>query len=1371
MEDPEVLFLESPKIGCYHFPSQRSKNLLNFIPKGAKLLGDTRKIDSCFVGFRETHNARFFRFIRDWYSTRFPKEQNSLIVLFRERSIFGEMFQVSSNPIQASIRLLLFLMICHPQAGLSNPLITEFLASNQSSLEDEDDDTSDWIEIHNIGSSVLDLGGFALSDDPDDLRKWIFPAGITLNGNARLIVFASGKDRKTGFRLHTNFALSASGGSLFLTDPSGTILSDYSDYPRQQKDTSYGIANDGTTAWLSSLSPGTFNSNPLAGFVKDTVFSKKRGFYEDVIFVEITSATPGASIRYTSDGTIPSPTNGTLYTEPFILSSTTVIKAIAYKDGMIPTNVDAQSYLFTSDIVTQDEMNSSITDSPTYRDEVHEALQGLPVVSLSFTESDVFGFAGIYENPDFKGRSSEREIHFEYFNPSSPDDSTHEPAGLRIHGGNSRQHPKKPLRIYFRDDYGDSRLDHDLFPESRVRSFKTLLLRGGGHDAWTFDSRWDEATLIRNQFHHNVQRNLGQTSPYGRHVNVFLNGEYWGIYELQEFPHEHYNADHHGGDPDDWDIVKHGQEVEAGNAAAWEAMLNLARSGISSSADYEAIQEYLDLENFADAMIQRIWSSDEDWLAPFFLNGTDVSNFEDDKNWYVARRSRNGTSKFYFYSWDAEMSMGIPFTGPRTFENDFSKVANDGSPGIIYDALRRFPEFQLFFADRLQKHMFLGGALTAEPLLETWAGYVDQVRTPMVAESARWGVQAWLEPDRFSPFTRNDEWIPAVNWVRDQFIPNRTREVLDHFTSVNLYPETNAPVANPPASNSTSPIEVALSSSTPDSAIYYTTDGSDPRIPGMSSLLPLIDEDSPVRAIVPTAQINAEIGFSWRTNENPTNIDDWIAGPNGVGFEEGNGYESFISTPLNSMFDVNASAYLRYQFEIPDQATLESLESLTLRMRYDDGFAAYLNGALVGWENFGSATWNSTSSSSHSDADAIVFENFDLTSQIVQLQIGTNTLAIHGQNRSTRSSDFLIQAVLFASSGTPTTLSDSATVFEDPIPITTGTVIKSRTLSESGQWSALSENYYAIATPATAENLLVSEIHYHPADAETDEEIAISSNKDDYEFLEFFNPSDRDIDLSGCFFDRGLSLTLPFGSIIPAGSRRVIVSHKQAFLARYGIAAETFIIGEFQNGSNLSNGGETLALMNSSGELLFSFSYNDKAPWPTEPDGGGPSLELTGSSLSIDDLGVASNWKSSELTHGTPGTTGELSFEAWTLVTYGSSTAPGTGPKEIAPGETESNLVLFARGVDLNNGPAWSISPITIGGQDFVTFTYQVRTNLSGVSVIPEISSDLESWERSAIPVSSVDQADGTTLITVRSSTPSDAGQKSFVRLFVTFSP
>ena len=112
---------------------------------------------------------------------------------------------------------------------------------------------------------------------------------------------------------------------------------------------------------------------------------------------------------------------------------------------------------------------------------------------------------------------------------------------------------------------------------------------GGGHDAWTFRSNWNQATLIRNEFLHRLQLAMGQPSPAGRYVSLFLNGEYWGVYELQELPHEYYNADHHGGEPEDWDVIKHGEEVESGDLAAWNDLINQARAGIGSGAAYEAI--------------------------------------------------------------------------------------------------------------------------------------------------------------------------------------------------------------------------------------------------------------------------------------------------------------------------------------------------------------------------------------------------------------------------------------------------------------------------------------------------------------------------------------------------------------------------------------------------------------------------------------------------------------------------------------------------------------------------------------------------------------------------------------------------------------
>lgn len=1281
------------------------------------------------------------------------------------------------------MRLLLIALafLAAPQGALAQIVISEFVANNGASLDDEDGDSSDWIEIHNQGAQ-LNLGGYALTDDPAIPQKWIFPGGQFLGPGSYLIVFASGKDRAAlAQQLHTNFSLDSAGGYLALADPAGNILQEFSPaYPKQKRDLAYGIGNDMSIGYLDPPTPNGPNGPPLTDFVADTIFSHKRGFYTSAFSVAITSATPGASIRYTTNGTKPRANFGTSYTGPINISSTTVIRAIAYKSGMVSTNIDAQTYLFTADIVNQPRMISSIVNSATYRGEIQGSLQALPVVSLSFNNNDLFGLSGIHRNPELTGRTSEREIHFEFFNPADPADSTHEPGGVRIHGGNSRRHPKKAFRLYFRSDYGKSRLQHDVFPGSPVRSFKHLLLRGGGHDAWTFRSDWKEATLIRNEFLHRLQQAMGQPSPYGRFINLFLNGDYWGVYELQELPHEYYNADHHGGQPEDWDVVKHGEEVESGNITAWDQMINLARAGIGTDAHYAAIQEFLDVDHFADCMIHRIWSSDEDWLAPEFLNGVDISSFNDDKNWYVARKSRNGTSKFIFYCWDAEMSMGIPFSGPRSYQIDFTRVDNDHSPGIIYDALRSHPEFQLRFADRLHKHMFNNGAMTVPELRSLWDPLVSTVRSPMVAESARWGLDSWGGA-RTSPYSRNSQWDPAVLWVRSQFLTHRTATVLNQFRGLDLYPDVGAPNPSPVGTIFTNPVTLSLTTTTGGSTIYFTTTGADPRQgqASPSSLVELVTATHPVQAIVPDLAIDSLLGTTWRTLADPSNIAAWITGPNGVGFEGAPAnlpnYLNLINTPLNDMEDINASAYIRIKFNIPDQATIDSLNQLTLRMRYDDGFFAYLNGSLIESKNAFTSNWNSTATTNHSDSTAVNFADFDQTSDIGLLVPGENILAIHGLNRTATSSDFLIQVVLDGDTGALAgTVSPGAQVYTGPLLIDQTTHLKARTRSADGTWSALTEIIYRIGTPASSSNLKITELHYHPTDPVTTAELAISTTDNDFEFLELENVTGASIDLSLCRFSNGIEFAFPLGTSLPGGARVLLVSDLDAFRARYGSTIAPAILGEFGNDTHLSNKGERLALLDAVGNFIFNFSFSDDPPWPTTPDGGGPSLVLIDPpNTPVNELGDGTRWRASLLAFGAPDLADTMSFELWTRMTYGplDGTDPATaGPLVIPSGPGHlSNLMLYAQGQDLSNGAVSELNVIDVAienGKQYLTLSFQIRNDLTGISsVVTEVSEDLINWSPAVEVVSQTENGDGTTTITVRDHISQSPSRQRFIRL------
>ena len=144
-----------------------------------------------------------------------------------------------SLPFLAPLLLLLLSTSRPIDAATSDLRISEFLASNSEGLEDEDGDSSDWIEIHNTHpTDPVDLGGLGLTDDDSKPDKWTFPSPTILNGDSYLVVFASNKERAVaGAELHTNFKLKADGEYVGLYDENGMVLSDYPDpFPKQTAD-------------------------------------------------------------------------------------------------------------------------------------------------------------------------------------------------------------------------------------------------------------------------------------------------------------------------------------------------------------------------------------------------------------------------------------------------------------------------------------------------------------------------------------------------------------------------------------------------------------------------------------------------------------------------------------------------------------------------------------------------------------------------------------------------------------------------------------------------------------------------------------------------------------------------------------------------------------------------------------------------------------------------------------------------------------------------------------------------------------------------------------------------------------------------------
>ena len=392
----------------------------------------------------------------------------------------------------------------------------------------------------------------------------------------------------------------------------------------------------------------------------------------------------------------------------------------------------------------------------------------------------------------------------------------------------------------------------------------------------------------------------------------------------------------------------------------------------------------------------------------------------------------------------------------------------------------------------------------------------------------------------------------------------------------------------------------------------------------------LISRDAAKRVFIPSSSNGGQsLGSAWQGGREPFDDSNWTAGNGGVGYDQQASYLPLIQTDVRSAMEAkNTSAFVRIPFQL-DTAALTRLNTLVLRMQYDDGFIAYLNGVQIASANApGSPAWNSTATAANSDASAVVFRDIRIDAALNTLKSGGNLLAIHGLNVSGTSSDFLVAAELVASERRITSAATDAIAYKGPIAINDLVTIKTRVF-DGEEWSALNQATFSPGTPS----LTVSELHYHPADP-TDTEIAAGFvDANDFEFIELFNNGSVTYDLAGAAFVAGIDFDFSQSSSITRlapGQHLLIVRNLAAFELRYGPGLP--VAGEYSG--RLDNAGERIELVGSNQQVVLSFSYSPMAPWPSQADGKGSSLELVAPPAPITEPG---SWQASTLPGGSPG--------------------------------------------------------------------------------------------------------------------------------------
>lgn len=425
-------------------------------------------------------------------------------------------------------------------------------------------------------------------------------------------------------------------------------------------------------------------------------------------------------------------------------------------------------------VIADYEMDPEVVTNAAYRGEMVKALAALPSLHLKLDAADLFGATnGIYSNPKESGDAWERRCSMEFF-PTNDSSGFAVTAGVRIQGGWNRrpeESPKHSFRLVFKKQYGPGKLKYPLFGDG-VNEFDQLILRGGNNHSWLHWSGAERrsADYLRDQWMRETYAAMGRLSARGRFVHLYLNGLYWGIYNVTERPDEHFVAEHLGGRAADYD-ARNASKVLSGDDVAWKQLFALANAGVTNKEQFTAIAELLDIPAFCDYMLLNLYGANADWDA--------------ESNWYAARK-RTASGRFAFFAWDGERTLERP-------DDNRLHVNDDLSPTRLFQKLRASPEFRVAFFDRARLHLTGDGVLTTAHAKERFRRLADSLNAAILAESARWGdyrrdVHQYKEGP-YELYTRDGHWRPEVKRLLEEYFPKRTDIFVGQLKAVQLYGE------------------------------------------------------------------------------------------------------------------------------------------------------------------------------------------------------------------------------------------------------------------------------------------------------------------------------------------------------------------------------------------------------------------------------------------------------------------------------------------------------------------------------------------------------------------------------------------------------
>ena len=823
------------------------------------------------------------------------------------------------------------------------------MASNSSAISDPDfNESADWIEIYNASATPADIAGYYFTDNLNDPTKWQIPEGSFIPANGFIVFWADGEDSG----LHTNFKLSSAGEEIGFFDSDINPIDELI-YETQETDISYGRESDGNETWSYFLesTPEESNNGSTAfeGITYyEPFFSVEGGFYSTVQNLVLSSL--GGTIHYTVDGREPTILDP-IYTSGIEFDQSSFIRAKVFEANFIPGPTVTHSYFFDDTFATR----------------------GLPVFSL-VTDPDFFwdDEIGLYVQ-DFKPEW-EHPLNVEFFeNDGNNQAAFNERAGVKINGQNSWVLPQKMLGIYFRGEYGAGKLDYPLFHDRERSVFDDFILRAGGSD-WA-------STLFRDGLSQElVQENAPVDHQGFRSSIVFINGEYMGVHNIRSRTNDGYVEENYSLESGTYDLIENDGEVAEGNDVQFIQMDALFNEDLSIQENFDALAEFVDIENYTDYWITEIWSSNSSW-------GHNV------KLW---KPHSDGKWKFIFGDLDRS------FSGST---NDAISEFSDPEGGNWYDYARIWMEhmfqnedYRKYFSQRFTDHLYT--SFHAVRVNE----YIDKFEGTLLPEIS-YHVERWSG-------TTSDygDGIETVNFWEDEVLELRDfaseRPVflmndLQNTFDLDTYSNFN------------------LSNSTEDAGVIILNNFKVPDLPWIGpyfNQMPLILTASPNPGYEFVGWSNSgysnliSIEEAWKYNDSGQNLgtewkeadyvdSDWDSGIAEFGY--GDGDENTVISYGPDDNDKHITTYFRKEFIYTGS---EEILNCSLNLKRDDGAVVYLNGEEIARSNMpnGNIDYLTEASETISGDDEEVFINSLIESSLVN---GINVMAVEIHQFEAESSD------------------------------------------------------------------------------------------------------------------------------------------------------------------------------------------------------------------------------------------------------------------------------------------------------------------------------------------------------------------------------